>query len=222
MNGLAIAPCLRSGIKASAKACGCTGTATTIPCRSAIAAPLLARAQRRRTLDRVSMKRTEDWLYNQAARPRILSRLTRPWRAQRGADLRPILRPMPRRESEGFRRADTSARSRRLGPSRRTVTGSTLTVPIVRESEFALCGVSRRTVQAFPQDLWLRQSAAGRHRLRAPFLHNGSVPTLRDLLNLPRSAPGRFIAAALRVRSAAGRFRGRRGGGRIGREVFPL
>jgi len=33
--------------------------------------------------------------------------------------------------------------------------------------------------------------------LRAPYLHNGSVPTLRDLLNSPSERPQLFIAATM-------------------------
>ena len=43
--------------------------------------------------------------------------------------------------------------------------------------------------------------------LRAPYLHNGSVPTLRDLLNPARGAAERFLPRLRRLRSAEGRLR---------------
>ena len=43
-------------------------------------------------------------------------------------------------------------------------------------------------VLALPQDRWICEHAAG----RAPYLHNGSVPTLRDLLDPPDERPDVF------------------------------
>ena len=45
--------------------------------------------------------------------------------------------------------------------------------------------------------------------LRGPYLHNGSVPTLRDLLEPPERAAGRVLPRLRRVRSGEGRIRRR-------------
>jgi hypothetical protein len=60
-----------------------------------------------------------------------------------------------------------------------------------RGSEHALRG-DALSLHAFPQDSRLRECTARRHWLRAPYLHNGSVPTLRDLLNPPEMRPRTF------------------------------
>ena len=71
-------------------------------------------------------------------------------------------------------------------------------------------------VPALPQDERLRQPAARRHLGPRPYLHNGSVPTLRDLLEPPDQAPEgllpRLRRATTRRRSASSRPWPRKGG----------
>jgi hypothetical protein len=49
-------------------------------------------------------------------------------------------------------------------------------------------------IYSFPEDRWIRRCAARWHLGTGSYLHNGSVPSLKDLLETPSLRPKVFIA----------------------------
>ena len=72
---------------------------------------------------------------------------------------------------------------------------------VVREMGIERKGLVEETlngyIAAFLDGIWLR----------APYLHNGSVPTLRDLLEPVEKRPQEFLSRLRRLRSGKGRLR---------------
>ena len=115
-------------------------------------------------------------------------------------------------------RARASARSSRSTRSAPIGTGS---IPTRRRSPPTSTGCipSRRTASRTSgrRNGYANQPLDGIW-LRGPYLHNGSVPTLRDLLDPPDAAAEGVLPRQRRVRSAEGRIRLECAGGR--RQAF--
>ena len=146
------------------------------------------------TVDHAGLKRVRDWIWTLPPPPYPYTVERHARRARRGP-LRPALRELPRRPPVPGRREerrphrpgrrhrsrqDRSPSSRLVhrARSRSTSTGCFPTRPIASRAS------ARRT--ATPTS---RSTASG---CAAPYLHNGSVPTLRDLLNAPAERPAAF------------------------------
>ena len=96
-----------------------------------------------------------------------------------------------------------SARSRTSIGSAPIATGSIRTPPTFAANQYALFPGLALPLHAVPQDARLRQPPARRHLARAPYLHNGSVPTLRDLLDAPAERPAVVLSRLRRLRSGS-------------------
>ena len=142
------------------------------------------------TVDHASIKRIRDWIWTlpPPEYPYPVDRAL----AARGADVYqqhcvelPRGHRLPRRRFKDGAASARSSRSTRSGP---TVIGSTRT-PGLRTNQYALFPESPYRFTQFRKTNGYANHPLDGIWLRAPYLHNGSVPTLRDLLEPPERRP---------------------------------
>ncbi len=180
--------CRRCGNSASARGCGCTGTATTTASKSATRAPPSALARRP---SRSTSRRSGGSRRGSSTCRRRRSRPSGSIACARSVDAPPIRQPA--------RPATQSAR-RAIG----------------QVTDLAEIGTDPERLQSFTAELSTKMNTIGEGHpwkfshfrkttgyanmpldglwLRAPYLHNGSVPTLRALL-FPEERPVEFYRA---------------------------
>ena len=146
------------------------------------------------TVDHAGLKRVRDWTWT--LRPPAYPYAIDAALAARGADgLRAAVPVLPRRPPLPGRRQERRPHRpgrRHRSASRPTATGSTRTRPRSPLNQYALFPDSRYRFTRFRKTHGYANQPLDGIWLRGPFLHNGSVPTLRDLLNAPAERPAAF------------------------------
>ena len=193
------------------RACGCIGTGTTIRWRSGTRARPSAPARRRNRSTSASLDRVRG-LDSRSAPPEF-PRASDPIGTGRARTaglsdgVREVPRPRQRRASGRLSRSARSARTPSVwSPSRRSWPRSMNTIGTGYPWRFNHFRKTNGYANMPLDGVWLR----------APYLHNGSVPTLRALL-FPDERPARVLSRIRRLRLGTRRVRLDRAGGRAQR-----
>ena len=144
------------------------------------------------TGDRQSLKRVADWLRNLAAPPYPF-KIDKELAGAGRAGLQKILRRLPRRQMARISAANMparSCRSARSAPTEHRLDSYTYDVAVNQNMIFA--GYANERFRHFRKTFGYANSPLDGLWLRAPYLHNGSVPTLRDLLEPSDKRPKSF------------------------------
>ena len=176
------------------------------------------------TVDHAALKRVRDWIWTLPPPEYPYAIDADAGRARRAASTSSTASTC--HADHRFRDGVKIGRARRPGGGHRRASarigiGSIRTPPVVRRQPVRALSRIRRTgsrTSARPTATpTIRSTASG---CAAPYLHNGSVPTLRDLLEPPERRPGGVLSRLRRVRSAERRLRRRTCRRPTGRRFF--
>ena len=147
------------------------------------------------TVDHAAMKRVRDWIWT-------LPPPKYPYADRRGARVRGAQRSMPgsapaatpttASATVSCRRDRASAKSSRSRPSAPTRIGSNSYTEAFAANQYMLFPDSQYRFTHFRKTYGYANHPLDGIWARAPYLHNGSVPTLRDLLEPPDRRPAAF------------------------------
>ena len=230
----------RSGCRSRARACSCTGTATTSMSEERNKSAAFGTGTTPPTIDLAAIARARGAGSRPRSRRSIRTR-SMPRRPQRGDDaLRAVLRRLPRRERTRLHRAGGHAVARVRGHEEDE---RSLRPQVGKVTRIEDVGTDRHRLDSYTYDLAVepghrstpairtasatsaRPSATPTCRSTAcgcarPYLHNGSVPTLRDLLEPAAEAPEDVLSRQRRLRPEEGRLRVRACPRRAGATFF--
>ena len=161
------------------------------------------------TVDHAAIKRVRDWIWTLPPPKYPVSGRRGAGRARRGALRQHVRRvprrsPLPRRRRRRARASARSSRSTRIGTDRHRLDSYT---EAFAANQYQLFPDSPYRFTHFRKTHGYANHPLDGIWARAPYLHNGSVPTLRDLLEPPGPAAARRSIAAttcsIRSRSAS-------------------